>query len=241
MAIQPFLAMTASEIRKGSDFPQKIAWMACHFSPYGLGLSNLPRALPPQSLILLDDITPIGKQDSEMITGQLMDRIEGLACSGVLLDFQREGCPETKALVHHLTQALPCPVIVSDCYAKDLPCPVFLPPVPPSVPLEKHISPWEDREIWLEIGLTGEVLTLTEQGCKTEPLPYPGNRSEGFAEKFLHCHYTIETTEKSAGFTLWRTEDDLISLLNEAEKLGISGSVGLHQELSRFRPSRKPL
>ena len=237
MAIVPFLAMTAAEMGHASAFPPKTAWMACHFSPDGLGLSNLPGELPPQSLVLLDDITPMGKQDPEMIAGQLMDRVEGLACCGVLLDFQREGCPETKALVHHLTQALPCPVIVSDCYAKDLNCPVFLPPVPPSAPLEKHISLWEGREIWLEIGLTGEVLTLTEQGCKTESLPYPGNSSEGFAEKFLHCHYTIETTEKSARFILWRTEDDLISLLNAAEKLGISGAVGLHQELSKFHIS----
>ena len=48
MAITPFLAMTAAEFRKKEDLPDKIAWMACHFSPYGLGLSNLPQRLPPR-------------------------------------------------------------------------------------------------------------------------------------------------------------------------------------------------
>ena len=58
MAIAPFLAMTAAETRNHSVLPPKIAWMACHFSPYGLGLSNLPQRLPPHALLLLDDITP---------------------------------------------------------------------------------------------------------------------------------------------------------------------------------------
>ena len=240
MAIVPFLAMTAAEMGNVSAFPPKIAWMACHFSPYGLGLSNLPGELPPQSLILLDDITPMRKHDPKVITNQLLERIEELACSGVLLDFQRENCPEMEALVHRLTQALPCPVIVSDRYARGLCCPVFLPPVPPSVPLEEHISPWEGREIWLEIGLTGELLTLTEQGCNASPLPYPDDNREGFAEESLHCHYTIETNEKSARFTLWRTTDDLISLLNEAERLGIHGAVGLYQELRNFSQCGQP-
>ena len=240
MAIVPFLAMTAAEMGNVSAFPPKIAWMACHFSPYGLGLSNLPGELPPQSLILLDDITPMRKHDPKVITNQLLERIEELACSGVLLDFQRENCPEMEALVHRLTQALPCPVIVSDRYARDLCCPVFLPPVPPSVPLEEHISPWEGREIWLEIGLTGELLTLTEQGCNASPLPYPDDNREGFAEESLHCHYTIETNEKSARFTLWRTTDDLIDLLSEAERLGIHGAVGLYQELRNFPQCGQP-
>ena len=234
MAIMPFLAMTAAEMGNLSDFPSKIAWMACHFSPYGLGLSNLPGQLPPHSLLLLDDITPVRKHDSEMIAGQLLELVENLGCFGVLLDFQRTDQPDTEALVHYLVNTLPFPVIVSECYARNLTCPVFLPPVPPSMPLEEYISPWESRDIWLEIGLTGELLTLTEQGCKSESLPYPDDHSEGFAEKALHCHYTIETNEMSARFTLWRTKDDLRELLKEAEVLGIAGAIGLFQELGTF-------
>ena len=58
MAIAPFLAMTAAEMQNSSQLPPKIAWMACHFSPYGLGLSNLPKELPSDSLLMVDDITP---------------------------------------------------------------------------------------------------------------------------------------------------------------------------------------
>ena len=235
MAILPFLAMTAAEMAKVSDFPPKIAWMACHFSPYGLGLSNLPQRLPPHALLLLDDITPIREHDPQRITEQLLNCLESLNCHGVLLDFQRPDVPETAVLVNHLTQTLPCPVIVSESYASELSCPVFLPPVPPSVALEEYISPWEGRSIWMEIGLTGELLTLTEQGCETVPLPFPNEPSEGFPEKALHCHYRIETNEKSARFTLWRTEKDLAALLEEAEGLGISGAVGLYQEFSKFQ------
>ena len=50
----------------------------------------------------------------------------------------------------------------------------------------------------------------------------------------LHCHYTIETNEKAARFTLWRTKEDLEALLEEAEKSGIVGYVGLYQELQRL-------
>ena len=46
MAIGRYFAMTAAEIRGCSALPAGIAWMACHFSPYGTGLSNLPPELP---------------------------------------------------------------------------------------------------------------------------------------------------------------------------------------------------
>ena len=232
MAMEPILAMTAAEIRKNPVLPPKIAWMACHFSPYGLGLSNLPEALPPDSLLIVDDVTPPHGHDPVLIAEQLCGCVRALQCCGVLLDFQREGSEETKAIAAHLAAALPCPAAVSSCYADGLECPVFLPPVPPSVPLEEHLLPWKNREIWLELGLEGEVLTLTEQGCEVTPLPCPDWEAEGFSDDALHCHYTIETTEKSAGFTLWRTRNDLKELLADAESLGISVAVGLNQELS---------
>lgn len=234
MAIAPFLAMTAAEMGNAADFPKKSAWMACHFSPYGLGLSNLPQDLPPHALIVLDDITPIRGHLPEIITQQLLTCTEGSSCRGVLLDFQRELCPETAELAKHLVSTLPCPVIVSAGYAKAFPCPVFLPPVPPSMPLQEYLSPWKDREIWLEIGLEGETLTLTERGCEIAPLPYADFGPEGFAEEALHCHYRIETNKTSVRFTLWRTKEDLAALLEEAERLGVTGAVGLYQQLQGF-------
>ena len=231
MAIAPFLAMTAAEMRNCSAFPPKIAWMACHFSPYGLGLSNLPKDLPPGSLMIVDDITPPHGHDPDLIAQQLRQCAETFRCSGVLLDFQRIGNDETHAIAKHLTGFLPFPSAVSACYAGDLDCPVFLPPVPPSVPLEEYLSAWKGREIRLETGLEGEMLTLTEQGCTVTPLPCPDPEAQGFADRELHCHYTVETNKNAAGFTLWRTKEDIAALLEEAETLDVAAVVGLYQEL----------
>jgi len=233
MAIAPFLAMTAAEMRNNSVLPAKVAWMACHFSPYGTGLSNLPRELPPGSLLMVDDITPPRGHDPERIAQQLRACVEELHCGGVLLDFQRQGCEETQAIAKHLIQALPCPAAVSNQYADDLDCPVFLPPVPLSVAPEEYLLPWNSHEIWLELGSDGEYITLTEAGTESSMLPYPGSDLTGFAEERLHCHYQIETNEKSTGFTLWRTKEDIEALLKKAENLGVAGTVGLYQEFQK--------
>ena len=234
MAIAPFLAMTAAEMLTASSLPPKIAWMAYHFSPYGQGLSNLPKELPPGSLLMVDDITPPHGHDPVLITEQLTKCAESLQCCGILLDFQRQGCEETQAIAKYLTSALPCPTAVSECYAQELDCGVFLSPMPPSVPLETYLSSWKGREIWLELGTDGEIITLTEKGAEASLLPYPDSEITGFAEERLHCHYKIETNEKSAGFTLWRTQEDWAQLLEEAEALGITGTVGLYQEFHKF-------
>ena len=241
MAIEPFLAMTAAEMYRAASQPEKIAWMACHFSPYGTGLSNLPKKLPPDSLLTVDDVTPPHGHDPVLIAEQLSVCVDKLQCCGILLDFQREKIAETSAIAVHLADALPCPVVISEAYAAGLDRPVFLPPVPPSIPLDDYLSPWKGQDIWLEVGLSGEMLTLTEQGCEVVPLPYPATDAEGFSERTLHCHYAIETTEQAARFTLWRTMEDWQDLLAEAETLGIAGVVGLYQELHRFAEDKKAL
>jgi hypothetical protein len=231
MAIAPILAMTAGEMRSISAFPGKIAWMACHFSPYGLGLSNLPKLLPAGSVLVVDDVTPPHGHDPGYIAAQLERCIKKWNCCGILLDFQRVGCDETKAIAEHLVEALPCHTVVSEGYARNLDCPVFLPPVPPSVPLEKHLASWKGREIWLELGLDGETLTLTEAGCEVIPLPHPDLDAQGFVDEELCCHYQIAVTEKSARFTLWRTKKDISKLVDEAIAFGITTTIGLYQEL----------
>lgn len=233
MAIRPFLAMTAAEIRANSEFPPNIAWMACHFSPYCTGLSNLPKTLPPESLLILDDITPIHGHDPERIGRQLSERAEALHCHGVLLDFQRPGYKETAALANYLMKNLPCPVAVSDLYAGELDCPVFLSAPPPSISLAEHLGPWRGRVIWLEAALGGEVITLTEQGAECTPLPPGETFEDGHRDEKLHCRYRIEVSEEQARFTLCRTMEDLDALMEEAESLGITTAVGLYQELGR--------
>lgn len=234
MAIAPFLAMTAAEMQKSSASGRKIAWMACHFSPYGTGLSNVPKHLPSGALLMVDDITPPYKQDPVFMAEQLSVCLEDFHCCGIVLDFQQEHNAVTQDIAKYLTQALPCPVVVSERYAKDLDCPVLLSPVPLSVALKNHLSPWKGRQIWLEVGLDAQILRLTEQGCEAIPLSCTDLVAEGFSEPELHCHYTIETDEKSAGFTLWRTKEDIAQLLAEAETLGIAEAVGLYQELDKY-------
>ena len=231
MAIQRYLAMTAAEIGTNQPLPPKIGWMACHFSPYGTGLSNCPGELPAGSLLILNDRTPIHGHDPRQIAEQLENCITRLDCGGLLLDFQRPGVQETADLVRYLAQVLPCPVAVSDLYSDEADCPVFLPPVPLHVSPADHLAPWQGREVWLEMALDGEVITLTEAGTQFGPLPAGEGFENGFREEKLHCHYRIDVTEDTARFTLRRTKEDLDSLLEEAEGLGVTTAVGLFQEL----------
>ena len=235
MAMMPFLAMTAGEIRNISRFPTKVAWMACHFSPYGRGLSNLPTDLPPASVLVLDDVTPPRGHDPQQIADQLICCAEAFQCCGVILDFQRADSAETAALTADLVQLIPLPIAVTEAYVpEDRRCAVLLSPIPPSLSPEEHLSPWTDRDVWLELSQEGEILTLTEQGCRTEILQAPTQQSSGFADGALHCHYAVETRETSARFTLWRTEADMLELVGHVHRLGVVQTVGLYQELGKI-------
>lgn len=236
MATDMFLAMTGAEIAGSSCLPSKIGWMACHFSPYATGLSNRPKQLPTDSLLILNDMTPPHGHDSQVITAQLWECIEQFRCRGVLLDFQRPDCAETEKLATHLVNTLPCPVAVSEAYGKDLDCPIFLSPLPHHISLEEHISPWNNREIWLDLAMDAEEILLTETGAAITPLHHI-SEINGHRDASLHCHYRTELSEDTARFTLWRTQEDIDTLLEEAESLNIAMTVGLYQE---FRRMQKP-
>ena len=229
MVLPLYLAMTGAEFAVCSSFPQNVAWMACHFSSYGTGLSNLPPPLPEGAMVILNDRTPIHGHDPDTILQQLM----ALRPSCLLLDFQRPGVDTVMELARILAKELPCPVGVSHIYGKELNCPVFLPPVPPDVALEEYLEPWLGREIWLEAALEGITHTLTEEGCATAPLLH--SPAEGFREESLHCHYQIIPQDKHVDFHLYRTADDLRSLLENAKTHGVTKAVGLYQELRDIR------
>lgn len=228
MALPLYLART--QIEMAGNPPQgKLAYMACHFSPGGQGLSNLPDGLPAEAMLLLDDSSPMDGHNPDLVLAQLSETISRHRCESLLLDFQRPGLPGQRELAKLLADTLPCPVGVSEIYAEDLSCPVFLPPVPPDRLLAEHIAPWKGREIWLEGALDGVSLTLTEAGCTVEPFfDFP---EEGLTDEKLHCRYSIDTTANSAIFRLWRTRTDLDALLEEAETLGVTRAISLWQEL----------
>ena len=224
MAITPYLAMTAAEIGGISPPPPKIAWMACHFSPYSTGISNLPDSLPEGSMLILNDITPIHGHDPQRIARQLSECMEKNRCMGLLLDFQRPGSEE---MARYLSQALPWPVACQDNETG----PVFLPPAPCNMPLAQYVKPWLSREIWLEAALSAQQLQLTQNGCEEKAVVLSDIPSQGLKDENLHCHYRIEISDDAACFTLWRTREDLAQLLDEADNLGIHTAVGLWQEL----------
>ena len=225
MALPLYLAMTAPEFTACSSLPPHPAWMACHFSPYGTGLSDLPPELGPEAMVILNDrIPPRGHNP-----GHILAQLERLRCGCILLDFQRSEDPETAAIVRAVLETSHHPVGVSHQYGKDLDCPVFLPPIPLDVSLEFYLAPWQEREIWMEAAADSLRYTVTAQGSVAGPLPQVPE--QGKLDPDLHCHYRVEVLESRAEFSLWRTREDLNALLEAAETLGVTKAIGLWQEL----------
>lgn len=229
MAFVLYLAMTAAEFHTDSPLPCPTAWMACHFSPYGTALSNLPSALPKGSLLILNDRTPVFGHNPERIAQQLAETAEQFECSGILLDFQRPDEERTGSIAEAIA-ALPYPVAVTPQYAEKLDCAVFLPPPPMTTPLKTHLAPWQGRKIWLEAAMEKQCVRVDKTGSKAlpwdgDPLPCP------HTDEALHCTYRIEVHSDHIDFFLRRDEAQLRALLEEGEQLGISRFVGLYQQL----------
>lgn len=236
MPIARYLAMTAAEMAGNSVFPHRTAWMACHFSPSGTGLSNLPKWLPPGCLLILDDSTPIHGHDPGRICEELGGCMERLQCEGLLLDFQKPSVESSLKLAKSLCDALPFPVVVSDVYAEGLDSGVFVSPIPPDEAMASRLARWRGREIWLDTTMEGLELILTEDGASTTPLPPWECPVAGLEDQKLHCHYRVSLDESRAVFSLWRTGDDIAAQLEEAEALGVTAAVGLFQEFGSPLP-----
>ncbi len=231
MVLPLFLAMNASELTF-SPMPAHCAWMACHFSSCGEGLSNIPTSLPPDSMLILNDRIPCQGHSSGLVAAQLRDIAERFGCESILLDFQRPSNPETGAVVRAILDTAICPVCVSETYANDLPCPVLLGPCPMHRTQEDYLAPWENREIWLEAALCQEHITVTEKGAEFS-LCFPGDDLEGgFFDEALCCHYHTRITENQVTFILFDTPESLARKLEQAHDLGVKRAVGLYQELN---------
>lgn len=228
MAFVHFLAMTAAEYAAAAPLPRHVAWMACHFSPYATGLSNLPVRLPEGSLLILNDRTPMNGQDPQRVLAQLEKTIREQHCFGLLLDLQRPGVEEAAQLAQLLYHRLPCPVCVTPEYAPEG-CPVFLPPLPVDQTPQQYFAPWAGREIWLESALsTGEIL-LTPEGAKVQPVQPEAELP--FRDEKLYCHYRIDMDQDAVRFPMRRTPEDLNALLEAVQAMGVTNAVGLYQEL----------
>ena len=231
MAMKGYLAMTAAEFLGAPALPGNPAWMACHFSCYGTGLSNLPQQLPQDAMIILNDRTPIHGHDPSVITDQLLQLYETHHIWGFLLDFQRPDNKETERLCQILLKMLPCPVGISHHYASSLDCPVFLPPPPLHKPLAEHIFPWKGREIWLEAAMQAQTMTVTSEGCHIQSSPADTLDAPNFFDAKVFSSYHMDLSEDRAVFSLLRGETELKELLAGAQELGISLAIGLYQQL----------
>lgn len=231
MTITPYLAMTAAEIQNTDPLPEKIAYMACHFSPYSTGISNVPASLPPGSMLILNDVTPICKHKPKDIADQICQCIQDNNCTSLLLDFQREPTEDMKAVTKAILEAAECPTAVTAPMAEVFSCPVFLPPCSPIQPLEAYLGQWHQHKIWIEVTTAPTVVTITHNGCQWIQGESKSEDSNVHQDSHLHCHYTIHPEKDSAVFTLWRTQQDLDDLLTQAESMGVTQAVGLYQQM----------
>ena len=233
MEIPLFLAMTAAEFRIAAEIPAHPAWMACHFSAYGTGISNLPRELPAGAMLMLNDRTPICGHDPEDVAKPLCDTAQRLECDSIVLDFQREGQEELTDVIRAVLDRAHCPVGVSAPYAEGFDCPVLVPPIDPHISPQEALAPWEGRELWLELSTEGTQIAVTEAGSRYTPLTHylPGEGAH--YEPLLHCHYEIIVEENRIFFNLGRTEEDRETLQNAVKALGVTRTVALWQEVQR--------
>ena len=230
MFSQVFLAVTAREMEQ--FHPARTAYMACHFSAGGKGLSNLPRALPAGSILLLDDSMPVQGHDRSTVTRQLNELVKAFSVRAVLLDFQREKTAEMEKMTAAIIKSCACTTAVTEQYAAGLHCPVFLPPPPVNKPLAGYLKPWLKRGVFLELAPEGLQITVTKDGSKAVSLPPIAELP--LTDGRLHCHYNVEVFPEKAVFTLSRTREELANLAQQAQDLGVLGAVGLYQDLHTY-------
>lgn len=229
MALPVYLAMTGSEFTSccpGNYFP---AWMACHFSPYSGGLSNFPPTLPQNSLLIINDLIPPNGHNKDVITKQLLQLLDYGRIQKVLLDFQRQKSEELAALTAQIIHTLPCPVGVTWQYADGNECPILVPPIDPLVASENELKKYNDRELWLELSYSPKTVRVTGKGAVFSD-GISSCASAEHQEASLHCHYKIALQSEAILFSLYRTTDDLLSLLNASQSHNVTCGIGLYQE-----------
>ena len=191
-------------------------------------------------MMILNDRMSCQGHSPDLVAGQLHEAVTRLGCECVLLDFQRPPQADSQAIVNKIIQTLPCPVAVTERFAADLDCPVFLSPAPLHLPLERHLEPWHDREIWLEAALCQEEITVTPRGT-TVAVQFPPDRlTSGFYEETLRCRYRTKIDSERITFTLFDTQEDLEKKMELAQALGVARAVGLWQELKTFQIGMMP-
>ena len=226
MDLRCYIAMTAEEIYTAQVLPPYIAWMACHFSPYGTGITNLPQQLPKESMVILNDRIPPNGHDKQYIA----DQLNALQCSSYLLDFQRVGSSETEDLTSYLTEQLIGPVGISQPYMHCCNSPVLI-DLPPHRKLIDTVAQLPNRELWLEVATDSALVTISESATKIEQNIAFLSEGSYFDDSKLHAKYRIQVNRDCAQFHFLRDTGHLKALMQEAQTLNIKTAVGLYQQL----------
>lgn len=229
MALPLYLAMTREEI-DSCPLPAHFAFMACHFSAYGKGLQDLPDFLSAGCLLILDDRIPVWNHDPKQVAEELCETVTKYSCCGLLLDFQKPGESLITDITRSITDALPCPVAVTEAYAEGVNCAVLLSTPKANVPLIKRTQAWPGREWWLEIAPEVIRYTVTKDASTWEEIQ-ESEEAYCHQDTRLCCSYRIDIQEDRALFTIGRTHEDLQNLMAQAEELGIQKAIGLYQQL----------
>ena len=233
MSLRFYLAMTDAEIRRATSLPRHLAFMACHFSPYGSGLTNIPQRLPPGSLLIVNDRVPVLNHDPELILSQLKSAVQRLKAFGILLDFQIPGNTQTERIVQTLVDGLPCPVAVSAAYGEDLTCPIFSSPL-----IHQRLcdSPYikKGRPLWLDTYQETAFYKVTPAGCSV--IKDAIISGDTFFDEILQCRYSFSIEKDSVVFSLSRQTAEISGYLKAAEMAGIPIAVGLYQQFSALIP-----
>lgn len=231
MVLPLYLAVTSAEISSVSKQSEPMAYMACQFSPYTQGLTNIPDSLPNGSMLILTDRMSCQGHSANLVANQLSDAAERLCCDSLLLDFQRPPDAESESMVKTIVETLSCPVAVTESFAEKLSCPVFLSPSPLHIPLSEYLTSWENREIWLEAALDEEIIAVKKTGTEFIQQFPPDRLEGGFFDEELCCHYRTVIADNQITFQLFDTHQSLKMKLDLAQSLGVTRAVGLWQEL----------
>lgn len=234
MFLPIYLAISTQEFANILEFPSTLCYFACHFSPSGEGLSNLPTILQPGSILSIDDSTPIAGHSKNKVIEQIKYLTEKFNPCGILLDFQRPDNPFSVDMIESILEGTQCPVAVSHIYARELDCPVFLPPLPYRITVQEYLNPWSGREIWLELGNEKEMAIVTQTEFCTERVHTIPNERNYFRDPSLLCHYCTYIKPDHIAFYFQRTAEDLAEIQAQAQALGASKFVGLWQQLRQF-------
>ena len=234
MFLPIYLATTAQEFAQFKEIPSTLCYMACHFSSSGSGLSNIPSTLPKGAMLCIDDSTPITNHRGDLIVHQIRGLIEKFQLCGILLDFQRPDNPHTPDMIDCILRHTDCKIAVSHIYANDFLCPVFLPPLPFRMSAEAYLSPWSDREIWLEVGTDKEMAIITDNSFGTEQVYAVPENGAQFYDPFLLCHYSTHIKQDHITVYFHRTIEDIRKLQEKAKGFGVTKYIGLWQQLRQF-------